>query len=225
MREIANLPELRVCKNGHEFARGTPCRQCGRDASARHYYKNREAELLRAAEWRLKNPEKYKSSYEGWRLRNKSRCSSVCAAWHKNNSLKRKIQMKRWRLLNKDKIDQHSLRTRLKNKEIIAERIKAWNAKNPEKVRMHAINRRHRTLSAGGKLSRDIVRNLYILQRGLCPCCGQSLGDKFDVDHIVPISKGGANIDSNIQLMRRKCNNFKRAKDPIDFMQSRGFLL
>ena len=32
-------------------------------------------------------------------------------------------------------------------------------------------------------------------------------------------------LDTNIQLLRATCNTSKGAKDPIEFMQSRGFLL
>jgi 5-methylcytosine-specific restriction endonuclease McrA len=45
------------------------------------------------------------------------------------------------------------------------------------------------------------------------------------MDHIVPLISGGTNTDDNIQLMRSRCNQQKSAKHPIDFMQSRGFLL
>jgi len=45
------------------------------------------------------------------------------------------------------------------------------------------------------------------------------------MDHIVPLAKGGKNIDSNIQLTCPKCNLEKNSKDPIEFMQSRGYLL
>ena len=36
---------------------------------------------------------------------------------------------------------------------------------------------------------------------------------------------GGLNADSNMQLLRAECNLQKSAKHPVDFMQSRGFLL
>jgi 5-methylcytosine-specific restriction endonuclease McrA len=51
------------------------------------------------------------------------------------------------------------------------------------------------------------------------------LGDNYHLDHIVPLAIGGTNTDDNIQLLRQKCNQQKSAKHPIDFMQSRGFLL
>jgi 5-methylcytosine-specific restriction endonuclease McrA len=51
------------------------------------------------------------------------------------------------------------------------------------------------------------------------------LGDNYHIDHIMPLALGGSNTDDNIQLLRQRCNNQKCAKHPVDFMQSRGFLL
>lgn len=38
-------------------------------------------------------------------------------------------------------------------------------------------------------------------------------------------SADGSNTDDNIQLLCKTCNLSKGAKHPIDFMQSKGFLL
>jgi 5-methylcytosine-specific restriction endonuclease McrA len=47
----------------------------------------------------------------------------------------------------------------------------------------------------------------------------------YHLDHIVSLKRGGDNVDSNMQLLTKRCNQNKSAKDPIAFMQSRGFLL
>ena len=64
------------------------------------------------------------------------------------------------------------------------------------------------------------------LQKGKCACCRTSLLEvKHHVDHIEPLSRGGANDDGNIQLLCATCNLQKGAKDPIEFMRLKGFLL
>lgn len=64
------------------------------------------------------------------------------------------------------------------------------------------------------------------LQHGKCPVCHANLKKTgYDMDHIIAITKGGPNIDSNIQLLCPKCNGSKSDKDPIVFMQQKGFLL
>lgn len=100
-----------------------------------------------------------------------------------------------------------------------------WKAENPDRLKSLNSAYRARKRGNGGKLSIDIVKKLFVLQRGLCPCCRQPLGDDYHLDHKIPLSRGGANTDENVQLLRQRCNIQKGAKDPIEFMQSRGFLI
>jgi len=99
-----------------------------------------------------------------------------------------------------------------------------WAKKNPEKRRIFSQNRRALVKSNGGKLSNNIAEKLLKLQQGKCACCYNQL-EKYHLDHIMPVSLGGENKDRNIQLLCPTCNLQKNAKHPIDFMQSKGFLL
>lgn len=104
-------------------------------------------------------------------------------------------------------------------------RATAWNAAHPDERRGLTQNRRAKLKEIGGVLSKGLAKKLLTLQRGKCACCGLPLGDDYHMDHVMPLSLGGLNIDENVQLLRQRCNNQKSAKHPIDFMQSRGFLL
>ncbi len=96
---------------------------------------------------------------------------------------------------------------------------------NADRVCILSHNRRAKISLIGGKLSSGLSKKLFKLQKGKCACCKEPLGNNFHMDHIMPLALGGANEDWNIQLLRQTCNNQKRAKHPIDFMQKRGFLL
>jgi len=111
------------------------------------------------------------------------------------------------------------------NRERVKAKNDAWHAANPEKRRIQQQNRESRKRANGGKLSPDLASKLFILQKGKCPCCNKPLGDDFHLDHIIQIKLGGSNTDDNIQLLRQRCNQQKQAKHPVEFMQSRGFLL
>lgn len=97
---------------------------------------------------------------------------------------------------------------------------RAYLRQNPEKAREWARRRR-----GHGKLPPGTVSRLFSLQRGRCACCRVKLGDDFHLDHIKPLSKGGKHEKHNVQLLCPPCNLRKSARDPIAFMQSRGFLL
>ena len=58
-----------------------------------------------------------------------------------------------------------------------------------------------------GKRSKDIKCTLYGKQEGKCNGCKKWTEIRLmDVDHIVPISKGGINDDENLQLLCHSCN-------------------
>jgi 5-methylcytosine-specific restriction endonuclease McrA len=94
-----------------------------------------------------------------------------------------------------------------------------------DKRRVYEQNRRARKKQLSGELPVDIKEILFRLQRGRCACCGLPLGSDFHLDHKQPITKGGTNTPHNLQLLRKKCNLRKQAKDPIAYMQEKGFLL
>jgi 5-methylcytosine-specific restriction endonuclease McrA len=73
---------------------------------------------------------------------------------------------------------------------------------------------RKRSLKLGikGYFTRRTIENLYAEQRGKCACCGEYLNGKFEVDHIIPLSRGGTNFPENIQLLKPICNKRKAAK-------------
>lgn len=114
-----------------------------------------------------------------------------------------------------------------KNKERKATAQAKWNAANPEAARLYAHKRRALKRQRGGGFSRDIVARLIGLQGGRCAVCSRkfSASLSYEIDHITPLALGGRDVDENAQLLCRKCNRQKHAKDPIQFMQERGFLL
>lgn len=99
--------------------------------------------------------------------------------------------------------------------------VRAWKKRNPQR----GANDKARRKARAGKLSKGIAGKLLLLQRGRCVYCKSRLGADAHLDHIVPVSAGGTNQDSNIQLLCRWCNLSKGAKDPTVFAQRLGMLL
>jgi site-specific DNA-methyltransferase (adenine-specific) len=75
------------------------------------------------------------------------------------------------------------------------------------------IHRRDVPQDRAGERSRNIKHILYGKQEGMCRGCGYWYRIKdFEVDHIVPKSKGGADTDENLQLLCGNCNRIKGGK-------------
>jgi 5-methylcytosine-specific restriction endonuclease McrA len=75
-----------------------------------------------------------------------------------------------------------------------------------------------------GSYPKGYDKKLLILQKELCIICRKKL-TKYHIDHIHPIALGGSNYKENLQLLCPSCNCQKHAKDPIHFMQEKGYLL
>lgn len=97
-----------------------------------------------------------------------------------------------------------------------------------ERFRNSAIAQQHKRraikLASGGSFTAAQIENLWNLQRGRCACCHKKLGSKFHRDHKEPISRGGSNDISNIELLCAKCNLSKQDMDPIEWANKRGML-
>lgn len=100
-----------------------------------------------------------------------------------------------------------------------------WFKANPEAARVFASNRR-KSKRAGNGFSRQDVKYCLRRQGNRCaePSCRVVL-EKYHVDHVMPLSLGGAHDKTNIQCLCVSCNLQKAAKHPIDWAQQRGRLL
>lgn len=157
------------------------------------------------ANYYLENRASLLSSSAAYKLAN----PLLVAAYRQKHKARLKANLSVWRLANRGKM---------------ARAAAAWAKANPEARRINQNNRRAKAASAG-VLSHGLAAKLFKLQKGRCACCGLALGSNYHLDHILPLALGGTNTDDNIQLLRQRCNGQKHSKHPVDFMQSRGFLL
>ena len=68
---------------------------------------------------------------------------------------------------------------------------------------------------------RDIKHRLYGLQEGKCKGCEQHFEFRhFHVDHIIPRSRGGQDVEGNLQLLCGSCNVIKGNRD-MAYLRSR----
>lgn len=104
----------------------------------------------------------------------------------------------------------------------IAESVRKYRRENPEKVREYSMRRKSRKF---GRLPKGTISRLLKLQSNKCVICRCSLGAGYHMDHIMPLAKGGKHEAENIQILCPTCNVRKSDKDPIAYMQERGYLL
>lgn len=92
--------------------------------------------------------------------------------------------------------------------------VRAWRAQNPEKRREQArrleARRRARKRGAAAEYVDSLV--LLELHDGVCGICGEDVDPlAFEVDHVVPLARGGAHSYANTQPAHPVCNRRKGA--------------
>lgn len=91
-------------------------------------------------------------------------------------------------------------------------------SRTKEYMCMHA--EKHRALKAGAEGTHTIedLKYIYDHQKGICGKCRKYIPfNKMTVDHIVPLTWGGSNYPSNIQLLCKSCNCSKGNHNDIDY--------
>lgn len=132
---------------------------------------------------------------------------------------------KRWRLRNIERARELDRLYASRRKEQRKEYGQRYQAMHPERAASREQNKRAKKLNNGGSHTPADIADIFRMQRGKCACCRTGIKDRYHVDHIVPSSKGGSNDRRNLQLLCPPCNHSKYARDPIEFMQSKGKLL
>lgn len=90
-------------------------------------------------------------------------------------------------------------------------RTRKWKKANREVVRSHNMNRHAMKKGADGTFDGDDILALFSEQDGTC-LCGDDLGGGYHVDHMTPLSRGGSNWPSNLQLLCVPCNLSKGSR-------------
>lgn len=185
-------------------------------------------EKVRARQWHKNNPERAKENRRRWREANPEKVAAArerqaacpkakerAARWYAENREQRCASMKAYREANREKIDATH---------------KVWVEANRDRVRelfrMARQRRRARMRGSNGShTSADLVE-ILAAQKGRCAYCRVDLRKvKKQVDHIIPLARGGSNARANIQYLCASCNQAKNAADPIDFARERGLLI
>jgi 5-methylcytosine-specific restriction endonuclease McrA len=103
------------------------------------------------------------------------------------------------------------------HREDVDERNRIYSKKHPEYKRIGCRNRRARILNASGNgWSAKDEKQLKQDYSYRCAYCGKDT--KLELDHIVPISRGGKHAIENIVPACRSCNSSKGSKSLLKWM-------
>lgn len=112
--------------------------------------------------------------------------------------------------------------------QIRTERIKKYKPYNPAyyssekskaKKRARDINRRELQSNANHhiKITNEVVSRLLQKYDKRCAYCGADCSTDYEIDHKIPLSRGGNNDESNLAISCKRCNCSKHTKTDIEF--------
>jgi 5-methylcytosine-specific restriction endonuclease McrA len=139
------------------------------------------------------------------------------ARWRGAHLDKAAAAMQRWRQKHYDEYRAYRASYYEKNAELIKAAVKKWREDNPEKWRAIAAVSGGQRRGAEGRFTLKDLEQKWEAQSGLCVYCQADLELSMEIDHKLPIARGGSNWPDNIQLLCFTCNRRKHAKTDVEF--------
>lgn len=201
------------------------CKKCDTEKPKTEFHKQsakkdglqsrcKTCKLAENASWYAENPERHAANGRAWEAANPGKRAGYCRVYRKSNPERAAESCSKWNKANPEKR---------------AGIYKAYRDANPEKFSEKYRNRRARKLKSEGTHTAADVKAIFESQRGLCASCETKLfksgKNRYHVDHIQPLAKGGSNGKENLQCLCPSCNLRKSAKDPYDWAKEIGKLL
>jgi len=201
-----------------ETAKGTTIRWQKRNAELLKAKRvaNRDKLAAYSKAYKKAHPEKGRASAQRYREAHPERV----LAYREANKEKLAQSSKAWKLANPDKVRANVRKWHSAHPGVVTR----WRKANPEAWRAQTQARRARMANAEGKHTAAELAELLKKQGGRCIYCRKSIKTTYTVDHIQPLSRGGTNWITNIQLLCGPCNYSKQDADPIEFARRNGKL-
>lgn len=209
--EVKALDEFQR-KSRNRDGRSAACRLCCNAADAARYLANPTRVTASGAAWYAANRPRVLERRRDRHVANRTRENALTKAWRLANPERFRAAIARWRAANKDRARDTNARWYLANVERVARRGAEWNAANRDKVAAIWMARRARVRSAPvvERISREYV---WARDGGVCHLCGLPADRAtWEVDHVVPLSRGGEHSYRNVAVSHRVCNRKKGAR-------------
>lgn len=177
------------------------------------YLQNKSRILEKCNQWQLRNPEKSRAIKKRYADKNRIEINLKRKALKKSSPETYKEYQKKYSSKYPERIKAAKEKWRAENKEY-------WNRYsklNPEKIRARTLKRRASKISnstpkqveSADRMILKMLKNKFVC----CPYCEEVFSvKKMDVDHIFPLSRGGAHSAENVTMACARCNASKGNK-------------
>ena len=174
------------------------------------YLRHREETIAAQRAYRARHLEESRARDKAYRAANAEKCAASWMAWRAAHPEARKAIANRY-------ASAHRFQQR--------ELLKEWRRNHPEEVAAaakarleHLKDQSHRKRARKRAAFVETVIRSFVYERdnGRCGICGKKVRvDHFQLDHILPLARGGEHSYKNVQLAHPKCNYSKGARATI----------
>jgi len=250
MSDITSDPPLKQCKKCAKTYPATleffykikqnqdglsgSCRECinarkrawaqsdrGKEYYRRYYLDNHEKIWAQNKRWRSENAEHKREMDKRYREHNRERVLKNKRQWYNDNRDKIIQNVAQWRKLNPNKHRKNTRAYYQRHRKRIRQYHKEYRQQFPAKEKAKVQRRRAREQGAPGQHSAKDIHNIYSAQEGRCGYCGMPVGDRYHVDHMIPLIRGGTNAPENLCIACPSCNLEKGDKTPDEWAKIR----
>jgi 5-methylcytosine-specific restriction endonuclease McrA len=146
-------------------------------------------------------------------------CKACAAAWRAANRERKAATNAAWYVANRERMAAANAAWYAANRERKAATVAAWHADNPDKVKAIQQRRRARKADAAGTFTSEQWLARLAYHENKCVYCGSR--EDLQIEHQIPLARGGTNWASNLVPACRSCNCSKGTRTPKEFLAYR----
>lgn len=159
-------------------------------------------------QWRLNNPEKVKVYRTRYRSKPEAKLKEKEYYNYYNKTEIHKLAQKKWYLKNAEQEKIRVAEWRRNNRDRNLEYKRKYLQDHLEQHRLRESKRRALKFNAAtGNVNLEELK-----KQKNCGICSKPLNDVYQIDHIIPLTRGGSHSQDNLQLAHPFCNNSKNNK-------------
>lgn len=187
------------CSSGHiaeRFCSSYACVVCARSLGDR---------------WAKSNPEAIKSICKKTYIKNAEKKREYSKKWKLNNPEMVKLTSQKYRDNNRGKIKEYDARKWAKNSKELYAKNRVWRYANPEVARSYDVVRERRKSKKSPVADEEFSKFVFKEAASAAVRREKMYGFKWQVDHMIPLSKGGFHSWENIQVIPERLNRMKHS--------------
>ncbi len=214
--------KLAIQAGSSSYFTGSPCK---RGHLSKRYARNGECvtcAIARASAWQKDNPERHGVFVSRWAANNPDTVEASQVKYREVHRVELNAAANERRLADPELFRRRCREWYARNQTEEVQRVLRYQKANPDKVNSIVNTRRARKSAAGGFYVVEDIVAILDRQERVCVGCPTDISDRYHVDHVHPLSRGGTNWPENLQLLCQPCNSQKTTLTMEEWLSRRG---